>query len=199
VSATLRVATRADAPRLAALHAARIAEGFLPTLGTDFLERLYRRITTSPRAFAIVAAEGDHVVGYVAAATDVPALYREFLVRDGAVAALRALPRLARSWRRVLETLRYPATESNGGGELPTAEILAVAVAAGASGHGLGGSLVAAATAELARRGVTTAKVVAGAANEPALRLYRGCGFAPRRTISVHAGTPSEVLVWQAS
>jgi ribosomal protein S18 acetylase RimI-like enzyme len=121
-------------------------------------------------------------------------------VHDGLVAGIQSAPRLARSWRRVVETLRYPSSgETNGETALPAAEILAVAVAADAGGQGLGRRLVGAATTELARRGITAAKVVAGAGNEHALRMYRECGFAERQRIAVHNGAPSEVLVWPSS
>ena len=82
---------------------------------------------------------------------------------------MRAVP-------RVIETLRYPAAT----GDLPDAEILAVAVAAAAAGAGIGRTLVHAATAEFARRGVDTAKVVTTADNAAALAMYRACGFATR-------------------
>ena len=46
-----------DAWRLADLHARRINEGFLASLGPAFLGRLYRRVVRSPRAFAVVGVE----------------------------------------------------------------------------------------------------------------------------------------------
>ena len=52
---TLRLATVADVDPVAALHADRIAEGFLVTLGPAFLRRLYRRIVLSEGAFVFVA------------------------------------------------------------------------------------------------------------------------------------------------
>jgi ribosomal protein S18 acetylase RimI-like enzyme len=101
----------------------------------------------------------------------------------------------------VIETLRYPAsTDDLPDAEiLPRAEILSVAVDARATGRGIGTRVVDAATAELTRRGVTAAKVVTGADNVAALRLYGRCGFVPRAQIAVHEGTPSEVLVWSSS
>lgn len=192
---TIRRAADADVGTVARLHATRIEEGFLSSLGTGFLQRLYRRVLRSADGFVLVAVVDDRVVGFVAGVLDVGRLYRSFLVRDGVVAGVTAAPRLARSWRRVLETLRYPA----GDDDLPDAEILAVAVDAAASGHGVGGRLVRDALDEFARRGTTTAKVVAGADNEAALALYARSGFVTRRQISVHEGTPSEVLVWSSS
>jgi ribosomal protein S18 acetylase RimI-like enzyme len=195
----VRLAGERDAPRLAELHVARIGDGFLAALGTRFLTRLYRRIVRSDGAFAFVATDTDpdRAVGFTAAATSTGAFYREFVLRDGVAAGLPALPALARSWRRVYETLRYPA--STGTDDLPAAEILAVAVDEAAAGKGVGRLVVDAATHELAARGVDAVKVVAGADNAAALRLYEKCGFAPRARIEVHRGTPSEVLVWNSS
>lgn len=191
----VRDADRRDLERVAALHADRISEGFLPTLGRPFLERLYRRVLLRPDAFVIVADDDGQVVGFVAVAADLGALYRAFVIRDGIVAGLRAAPRILRSLKRVLETLRYAAAED----DLPDAEILAVAVDASAAGRGIGRALVDAATGRMDALDVRAVKVVTGADNAPALGLYRRCGFASRARLEVHDGTPSEVLVWTAS
>jgi ribosomal protein S18 acetylase RimI-like enzyme len=195
---TVRLAGPADAPRLAELHATRISEGFLASLGVGFLTRLYRRITRSPDSFAYVELErpGGPVVGFAAATTSTGQLYKSFALHDGVVAGLTSAPQLLRSWRRVLETLRYPGGE---GEDLPAAEILAVAVDADAGGRGVGRRVVDAATALLEARGVGEVKVVTGSDNVAALKLYARCGFEPRARIEVHEGTSSEVLVWSSS
>jgi ribosomal protein S18 acetylase RimI-like enzyme len=195
VEPMVRPGTRDDASRVAALHAGRITEGFLPTLGPAFLTRLYRRIVAAPEGIVLVADVDGEVVGFVAAATSLDRIYRSFLVRDGVLAALSAAPQIVRSWRRVLETLRYPASTEG----LPEAEILAVAVDSSASGRGVGRELVGAALAGLERRGVPAVRVVAGADNAPAIGLYRRCGFETAARTAVHEGTPSEVLVWRSS
>ena len=196
---TVRLARAADAPRLAELHATRMTEGFLSALGPRFLRILYRRVVASPDAFAYVAEESFDgtatVVGFAAGALDVSDLYRQFVLRDGVIAGVAAAPRLVRSWRQVIETLRYPASTD----DLPDAEILSVAVDPRAAGRGVGTRLVGAATGELTQRGVTAAKVVTGADNVAALRLYERCGFERRARVAVHEGTPSEVLVWRSS
>ena len=190
----VRRANAADAQAMARLHAQRIAEGFLPTLGVRFLTRLYRRVVKSPDAFASVAVSNSEVVGFCATACDVGKLYRRFIVRDGVIAGFVAAPRIIRSWRRVVETLRYPSHT----GDLPNAEILAVAVAETVAGRGVGRGLVAAAQRELDRRHVASVKVVAGADNEAANALYLACGFVLVETMQVHDGVTSVVLVWQA-
>lgn len=196
-----RLAVDTDVARLAELHATRITDGFLPSLGPAFLERLYRRIVASTDSFAYVVADGeaDRVVGFAAATADIGRLYRSFALRDGLVAGIVAAPRLLRSWRRVLETIRYPAAEGAEGADLPVAEILAVAVDAEAAGHGIGRMVVDAATHRLADRGENAIKVVAGSDNVAALRLYERCGYRVQTRVEVHEGVSSEVLVWNSS
>ena len=191
---TVRAATASDLPSVADLHAARIDEGFLTSLGTPFLRRLYARVLHSSDAFIVVDDVDDVVTGFAAGVADLGALYRRFIVHDGLRAGARAAPRLVRSLPRVLETLRYPATTEG----LPDAEILAVAVAADRGGHGIGRQLVRAAIDEFTRRGITTAKVVTTADNAAALAMYRACGFGSAEALEVHAGRASEVLVWTA-
>ena len=192
---TIRPASIDDAPRVAELHASRINDGFLAGLGPRFLRLLYRRAVLSPHAFVLVAAEDGQAEGFVAGCCDLGRFYRSFLVRDGWRAGLVAAPRMIRSPGKVVETLRYPTAAA----ELPDAEVLAVAVDAACARRGVGRSLVEAAMEEFRARGVREAKVVAGAGNGPALRLYEHCGFVPRRRIAVHRGEASEVLVWPSS
>ena len=191
----IRFAELEDAWRLADLHARRINEGFLASLGPVFLGRLYRRVIRSPRAFAMVVEVDGRVVAFCAAAENVGRLYRDFLVRDGLIAGVRSAPRLAKSLPHVLETLRYPAAT----GTLPEAEILAVVTDAVAASSGWGSLVLHATLDELQLRGCGSVKVVAGASNEAALRLYERCGFAPNQNITIHDDVASEVLVWAAS
>jgi ribosomal protein S18 acetylase RimI-like enzyme len=189
----IRPATVDDAARVASLHAGAIPDGFLSTLGPRFLRRLYARAARSPHSFVLVADSGSGVEGFVAAVERTSAFYRDFVVRDGLVAGLAAVPHLVRAPRRVWETLRYGTGRQDG---LPAAEILSVAVAPGARGRGLGRALVDAAIAELTRRGVPGARVVTAVGNTAAMRAYVGAGFRPHGRLEVHAGTPQELLVW---
>ena len=117
------------------------------------------------------------------------------MVHDGLLAGAIAAPQILRNARRVFETLRYTTHD---GGEVPKPEILSVAVDASVAGRGVGRALVERSQAEMVRRGVPAAKVVAGSDNAAALGLYRACGFEEVARIQVHAGIESSVLVWQA-
>jgi ribosomal protein S18 acetylase RimI-like enzyme len=192
MTAPLRAGRASDAAAVAALHAARIGEGFLVTLGPRFLARLYRRIALSPAAVLLVAEDGDRVVGFVAAATSTRRLYGDFLRHDALPAGLAAAPAVIRAPRRVWETLRYGSDDD----ELPEAEVLSIAVAADAEGRGIGGALLVAALEELARAGAPAARVVTAVGNDPALAMYERAGFRRRTRTEVHSGVPQEVLVW---
>lgn len=191
---TIRVATAADTRRAAQLHADSITEGFLPRLGPRFLERLYRSVVKDDGSFLLVAENTDGtLVGMIAGTQDTRALYRRFVRRDGVRAALVAAPRVLRNAGAVLETLRYGGSTAT---DLPAAELLALAVDHTARGHGIGRALVDALTVEFARRGTTSSRVVVGAANDSALRLYRECGYHDASIVEVHRNIPSQVLVW---
>lgn len=197
---TIRSGGAADTRRAAQLHASSITEGFLPRLGPRFLERLYRCVVNDEHSFLLVAEDPEagehdqgHIVGMIVGTEDVHALYRRFLRRDGLFAALAAAPRVLRNVGAVLETLRYGSSTTT---DLPTAELLAIAVDDRARGKGLGRELVDALNAEFTRRGTASSKVVVGAANDTALHLYRGCGYRDAMSMEVHRNVPSQVLVW---
>jgi ribosomal protein S18 acetylase RimI-like enzyme len=193
MTAPLRAGRAGDAAAVAALHAERIGEGFLVTLGPRFLTRLYRRVALSPTAVLLVAEDGDRIVGFVAAATSTRRLYGDFFRHDAVPAGWAAAPAVIRAPRRVWETLRYG---SAGDHDLPAAEVLSIAVAADAEGQGIGGALLVAALEALAEAGAPAARVVTAVGNDPALAMYERAGFRRRTRTEVHAGVPQEVLVW---
>ena len=198
---TLRFATVADADAVAALHTARISEGFLVTLGAPFLRRLYRRIVQSAAAYVLVVDAPDThapagsraICGFIAVAEHTDALYREFLWRDGVPAALAAARGISRAPRSVFETLRYGL---RGGEHAAGAEVLSTAVAPEYGQLGIGTRLVRAALEELETRGVSSARVVTAVGNDAAARAYEHGGFRKGGLDEVHRGVAQQLLVW---
>ncbi len=186
----LRTGTEADAAAAAALHAGQISEGFLTVLGPRFLQRLYRRIAKDSGSFLLVVEEDSTTVGVLAGSTDVAALYRAFVWRDGAAAAFACGWRLLRSWRRVVETLRHGSDGGVG------AELLAVAVDPVVQRQGVGTLLVEGFLTEIGQRQLDAAYVVVASANDAATAVYRRAGFRTAERFELHPGTESLVMQW---
>jgi ribosomal protein S18 acetylase RimI-like enzyme len=190
----IRAGSRSDAAAAASLHTNQITEGFLASLGPRFLDRLYRRIALQPESFLVVADAGSPTLeqaGFLAGSLDVRGLYKEFLVRDAAVAAIVSAPRLLRALPRAAETLRHGSSDKTQPG---TAELLAVAVDPDWRGRGVGGLLVERFLDTSRARGAAVAQVVVGAQNAPAVTLYRRAGFEPTETFELHRGTTSILM-----
>jgi ribosomal protein S18 acetylase RimI-like enzyme len=187
----LRSGTEADAAVAAAFHAGQISEGFLTILGPRFLRRLYRRIAIAPGSFLLVVEEDATTVGVLAGSADLAALYRAFLWRDGAAAAFACGPRLLRSWRRVVETLRHGS-----GGVGRGAELLAIAVNPAVRRRGVGTLLVEGFLREISRRKQDAAYVVVAASNDAAVAVYQRAGFRTAMRFELHRGTESLLMQW---
>jgi len=195
----IRPGTVKDADAAARLHAGLITEGFLARLGPRFLRPLYRCVAGGPDSFLLIAEEHAHdgpgrppIAGFVAGALDLRALYRRFAFRHGVAAAVPSLPRLVGALPRVWETMRHGAGAA--APDTAGAELLSVAVDPAWRGRHVGALLVAGFLDELDRRGVSTAQVVVGADNIPAVALYGRAGFTPVRTFELHRGTPSLLM-----
>ena len=194
IDMVLRTGTAADAAAAAVLHAGQIHEGFLASLGPRFLGRLYRRVPQVPGSFLLVLEIEGRIVGFLAGSVDVGALYRQFLIRDGAFAVFGCAWRLVRSPRRVFETLRHGTSEDQ-----DEPELLAVALDPGARGLGGGRVLVEGFLTEIARRGRSTAHVVVASRNHRAVALYRRTGFAVVERFELHRGSESLLMRHSAS
>ena len=155
--------TKRHAAAAADLHAGGIDTGFLSSLGRGFLKQIYQALPRCPAAFGYVFQENGRVLGFIACTESTGGLYKQALKR-------RLVPMLwALKWhvlsprkvRRMWQTLRYPAEV---GQELPSAELLSIAVSGDARGKGVGKALTAAAVEEFRRRGVDRFRVAVGAA-----------------------------------
>jgi ribosomal protein S18 acetylase RimI-like enzyme len=145
----------------------------------------------SQYSFLIVAHDDARaLVGFVAGTTATSRLYRQFIVREGAMVTVTSGPRLARSLPKVLETLRY----GGGDGHRSEPELLALAVDETWRRRGVGTTLVEAFLRRATATSAATARVVVGAGNAAAVELYRRAGFEPESDLEVHRGSASLVM-----
>lgn len=189
-------------PGVVELHLAQLSGGFMTSLGERFLLEVFRNITRSSHGVALVALApetGDTVEGFLCGATDTAKLYRDFVLRHGLKAGALAAPRLVSLgvFRKIFETLRYPAQRADL--DAPAAELLDLAVVDAAKGTGLAQSLFDAFVAELAVRGHRSFRVTTGSALTRAHRFYEKQGAVRLGTIEIHRGESTVVYAYHGS
>ncbi len=168
---------REYAREIAALHVEGIKTGFISSLGIGFVTSLYEAIAQSDSGFGFVAKENNRVLGFAAFTTDINKLYRTVILRRGLrfmlllAGKMLSLSRL----RNTFETLFYPARIKKL--NLPCAELLSIVIAEESRRKGLAAKLIQTALGECARRQIEKVKVIVGADNMPANKLYLACGF----------------------
>jgi ribosomal protein S18 acetylase RimI-like enzyme len=184
---TVEAARPADGRAVAQLHSTGIAEGFLSSLGTPFLARLYRAMARSSDAVLLLTRVDGEVVGFVAGSARPGRFYRWFLRTNAPSAALALLPRALhpRVFFRMMETLRQ--VRSNRGDDA-AAELFAIAVSGSTRRGGIGAALVGRLEQELVEDGVDELTVVVGASNAGARAFYERLGFSDPDPIQVHRG-----------
>lgn len=193
VNVEIAEAERDDATAIAALHERMIATGFLSSLGRRFLTLLYTTMMEDESSVVLVARSDGAVVGFIAGTSSTSGLYKRFISRKFFRAVWTMLPALLRprTWKRVYESLRYGAAESE-----VAAELLSMAVAPAARRRGVGRRMVEELQTWASRTGVVPMKVVVGAENSGAIALYNATGFVDGNEMEVHEGDASWELVW---
>jgi len=179
---------------IAALHIQSINTGFISSLGIDFVTALYEAIARNKSSFGFVTEEENSVLGFVAFTTNLNKLYKSIILKRGLRLTLLLTGKMfsLQTIKKIFETLFYPSRLKKT--DLPKAELLSIVVADESRGKGLGGQLLQKGLAECAKRGIEKVKVLVGADNKPANKLYLKCGFELVRQIDSH-GVVSNIYV----
>jgi len=184
------------------LHLEAIPTAFLSSLGTGVLSYLYRGMSESLHATLLVAVDSkQQVVGFVSGTDSVQSFYMDFIRSRFAwrvgwsllISAGRYSPFLV---SRIFETLRYPFRKKVTPTDLPTAELLSIAITEEWRGTSVATQLMEALKNDFKQRGVQQFKVVVGKDNLRACRYYEKMGGKLAAEIEVHQGEPSCVYVF---
>lgn len=155
---------------------------------------LYQSMIGWEGASVVVATAGAQVVGFGAGVVDTGVFYRRFAKTRGLTALLGASGRLLkpRIFKKAWETARY----SDGEDEV-RAEVLSIAVDHDHRGQGIASKTLAHVLDELRAKQVTKAKTVVGLPNPGSIGTFEKAGFKLSKTIEVHRGEISQVLIWE--
>ncbi len=165
------------AEEVAKLHISGIPTGFICSYGIDFVTALYGAIATSKYGFGFVALMGNRVLGFASFTTDVNALYKSVIFRNGVKFALALSKKIFSlgTAKAVLETIFYPKRVKKM--NLPSAEFLSMVVAEEARGKRLATTLMRRGFQECAKNGIEKIKILAAVHIKPINKLYEKNGF----------------------
>lgn len=166
-----------NAREIAKLHISGISTGFISSLGIDFVASLYEAIAQSKESFGFVAEEKHKILGFVAFTPNLKRLYKSVILKKGLRLGFLLAGKVFSfgTIKKVFETLFYPSRIKKM--DLPCAELLSTVVAPEGRRKGLATQLVEKGFQECQKRRIDKVKVLVGAANEPANKLYLKCGF----------------------
>ena len=184
------------AQQVAALHILCISTGFISSMGIDFVTYLYEAIVQSKSSFGVVAVRNEKVLGFATFTTNINTLYKSIVWRKGLKFALLLAGHICslKRIKRMFETLFYPRRIKNK--DLPSAELLSIAIAPEEQRKGLAGQLIEMGFRDYRKAGVDKVKVLIGVDNKAGNKLYLKSGFELAGQIINH-GLPSNVYVAQ--
>ena len=190
-----------DIREVADLHRREIAQGFLSSLGRGILEMLFSVAAAGKQGILIAVKEAStgRACGFALGAYCTSAFYGEFLRKKTLAASIALAPRLfsLRTVRKILETLFYPVR--NQPGNLPTAELLDIAVDKAHQGTGLAQELFSQFADNMGEHGVSTFKITTGESLRAAQRFYEKLGAKKAGSIEVHKGQKTYVYLYSTA
>ncbi len=188
--------SRDDYLAVARIHKDAISEGFLSTLGVNFLALLYESIDRATGCVLIVERADGKIVGFVSGALGLGSVYR-IMLRSWVRLFFSLFPALLSPTKlyRIGETVFFSKKSGDVGVELPHHELLSIAVSKEFRGKGHAEQLFRKLISHFHETGVEKFKIVVGDALAPAHRFYCRMGAYPVARAEVHKGSGSIIYV----
>jgi ribosomal protein S18 acetylase RimI-like enzyme len=165
-----------DALRVAEIHCAAIKEGFLSSLGVDFLQKVYAVLAKSSSAFGFVYEINGKVEGFICGGANTKVFFKELIFKNGLFLARPLLKHLFSfaTIKNIYENLFYAQKT---GSNLPPAEIMSVAISDQMQGQGVGKVLMEQAVNEFKVRNIYEIKALTDEKNRASNKYYQQAGF----------------------
>jgi ribosomal protein S18 acetylase RimI-like enzyme len=177
-SLAVTAAEPGHAPALASIHFGALPGDFLPSLGADFLERVYYPATfRSAHGANLMVTAAGRPVGFVTIAHDSPGFSRDLVTRAWLRLAYFAARAAIRRPSHLRLSLEVVGAALFGRPDPLPGEIVLIAVDAGHRGRGIGKALVAAALEYLRRHGIDRCRTKTLASNAGVIAMYEGLGW----------------------
>jgi len=184
----------------AKIHSQEIPDGFLPTLGLNFLSSLYNSFSKSKYSFLLLAVEDDKVVGFIAISIHTKNFFKWYIASESYKNLFR-IPLSILSgvfFKKVIEVFKYPFSKKTIDKEfISDSEIFNFCVDSSLQGKGVGKLLFSKALDYLKDYKIQSIKIVTGSKQIAAQNFYYKSGAMLSHKIKVHDDEESLVFLYQ--
>ena len=183
---------------VALIHVKELKTGFLSSFGVTFLTNLYHLIIKN--GIILVSMDEDRINGFISFSPNTKKLMVGFIL-SSPINFLKLSLQFFRNpafLRKSIETLSAPfksSHRSNSESDLPSAELLSIAVDSTIQKSGIGSQLLMALENEIKKMGIKEYKVIAGSTLVSANQFYLKNGFTCVKQIAIHGNELSNVYV----
>jgi len=194
---SIRKAQTADARRIAQIHLTEINQGFLSSLGLNFLEVLYSFLIEDSNSFTLIAQKQGETIGFVCGTTSLNRVYLKLVYKKLPLFLITLAPKLLqpKNIRKILETLLYPKKIPQ---NLPLAEILSIAVTHKYQRMGIGTELFNLCVGSLKKVGIVEVKIIVGENLINSQKMLSSIKAQKVGTFNVHHGAKSFIYISRA-
>mgnify|MGYP003670049001 CR=1 FL=1 len=187
-----------DYKQVGLLHANNIGEGFLSSLGPQFLALLYRAIDECEKAVLFTHRVDGRIVGFVSGSEGMRPIYVQLLKHTPSlIGALLPVLFSFSKIRKVFELVFFKKEVKADGIQAIHAELLSIAVDPEYRGQGIAQKLYGRLRDYFSSKHMQGFLIVVGSQLDAAHRFYIGSGAKPIGTVQLHAGE-SSVLYLQS-
>ena len=163
----VRISTKTDAKSIASIHINSLQKSFLSTLGPSFLTRLYLYLIEKEQVW--VVEENDEIKGFLSFSMNSSRMMKRFLLHCPVCIMILSykISTSISHVKHIWETFRIPSKIENSNelkseSNLPSGELLSIAIKENVQTNGLGGMLLNKLEEYLLHLNISSYKVFAG-------------------------------------
>jgi ribosomal protein S18 acetylase RimI-like enzyme len=182
--------------QIASLHRNNIGQGFLSTLGGQFLSYLYKAVRGCQSGILIIAIDNNSVIGFVAGTTDLKSIYKLLIKKYKFQVLIKIIPHILsiENIKKLSDTILY-SNQSDTKSNLPKSELLSIAIDQNFRGKTAASLLFSQLNDEFKKRQVKQFKIVVGSDLKRARSFYKKMGAVELSQIEIHSGSQSSVYI----
>ena len=184
----------------ATIHSKEIPNGFLPTLGLNFLSSLYEVFSKSKHSFLLLAIEDDKVIGFIAISLHTKFFFKQYL-KTKLFKSLYKIPIVIFGKVFFIKSLNvfkyFFSNKRDGEIFISNSEIFNFCISSLYQGRGTGQLLFLSAVEQLKVHNIKILKIVTGQSQKSAQNFYYKIGATPSHKIIIHNGKESVVFKYK--